>query len=195
MSGGAIRTSSSSTGGCRSRDSATLLRIMHDRYVFLCVDDRYARRQRSKILRLEDRGVIILRFKGRKGVIGLRDILREVYKYGIGSVLVEGGSQVFTEFRDQDLADEISVFVAPFVLGGGTQVYARPNADGAKKFHPSETTVRTVGRDVLFNTRYFIKESRPCSPGSSRKSAPGGGSTPRGEEYGSRSRRNGQQAS
>ncbi len=136
------------------KDSATLLRIMHDRYVFLCVDERYARRQRTKILRLEDRGVIILRFKGRKGVIGLRDVLHEAYKYGIGSVLVEGGSQVFTAFRDQNLADEISVFVAPFMLGGGTQVYATPNATGAKKFQPSETTVRTIGRDVLFNTRY-----------------------------------------
>ena len=136
------------------KDSATLLRITHSRYVFLCVEEDYSRRLRAKILRLEDRGVIILRFKGRRGVIGLRDVLHEVYKYGIGSLLVEGGSEVFAAFRDQDLADEISVFVAPFMLGGGTQVYARPRVDAAKQFRPSETSVRTVGRDVLFNTRY-----------------------------------------
>lgn len=136
------------------KDSAALLRITHDRYVFLCVDERYSRRQRAKILRLEDRGVIILRFKGRRGVLGLRDVLQEVYKYGIGSILVEGGSEVFAGFRDQGLADETSVFVAPFMLGGGTQVFATTRPDGAKKFRPSETSVRTVGRDVLFNTRY-----------------------------------------
>jgi riboflavin biosynthesis pyrimidine reductase len=136
------------------KDSATLLKIMHDRYVFLCVDDAYARRQRTKVLRMEDRGVIVLRFKGAGGTIALRDVLREVYKYGIGSILVEGGSHVFAAFRDEDLADEISVFVAPFTLGAGTQVYASPRARAARKFRASETSVQVVGRDVLFNTRY-----------------------------------------
>ena len=136
------------------KDSATLLRITHDRYVFLCVDEAFSRRQRSKIHRLEDRGVIVLRFRGKKGRIGLRDVLREVYKYGIGSILVEGGSEVFAGFRDQGVADEISVFIAPFMLGGGTPVYAEPRANGAKRVRPSETSVRLVGRDTLFNTRF-----------------------------------------
>ncbi|MEW6510720.1 MAG: bifunctional diaminohydroxyphosphoribosylaminopyrimidine deaminase/5-amino-6-(5-phosphoribosylamino)uracil reductase RibD [Bacteroidota bacterium] len=136
------------------KDSATLLRITHQRYVFLCVDESYAHRQKGKVQRLEDRGIIVLRFRGKKGVVQISDVLREVYKYGVGSILVEGGSSVFATFRDADLADEISVFIAPYMIGGGIPVYSTDGSRAAPRRRRAETQVRLIGRDVLFTTRY-----------------------------------------
>ena len=136
------------------KDSHTLLRVSHDRYVFLCVAKEYVARQRARVRTLEDRGIIVLRFAGSKGDIRLSDVLGEVYKYGVGSILIEGGSAVFTRLRDEGLADEVSVFVAPFFLGGGTPVYATPGVGSTQRRSIASTVIRTVGRDVLFHTTY-----------------------------------------
>jgi riboflavin biosynthesis pyrimidine reductase len=37
----------------------------------------------------------------------------------ISSVLVEGGQQIFSQFLQNDLADELKVFIAPQIWGSG----------------------------------------------------------------------------
>lgn len=134
------------------KDSAELLRITHRRYVFLCVESTCAARAKDRVKRLEDRGIIILRFAGKRGRFRLPAVLREVYRYGIGSVLVEGGSSVFAQFRDEALDDETSIFVAPFMLRGGTPAFGGEATLRVSPARDSRTIVRQVGRDVLFQT-------------------------------------------
>jgi len=44
-------------------------------------------------------------------------------KYNISSVMVEGGSQVFTSFLKESLVDEFHIFIAPKILGAGLQTF------------------------------------------------------------------------
>jgi 5-amino-6-(5-phosphoribosylamino)uracil reductase len=49
--------------------------------------------------------------------IGLPTVLRDLAGRGIGRLLVEGGTGVFTRFLAGGLADELHVVIAPFFVG------------------------------------------------------------------------------
>jgi len=47
----------------------------------------------------------------------LNDLLKKLSKFDLNSILVEGGSRIFTSFINQNLADEIIFFLSPKFLG------------------------------------------------------------------------------
>ncbi len=51
-------------------------------------------------------------------------ILTELYKRGIQSVMIEGGLNTLLHFITTDLWDEARIFIAPLMLGGGTSAPA-----------------------------------------------------------------------
>jgi len=135
-------------------EHANVLRRDRGRGVFLCVSERAARGAKNKVQRLESRGVVVLRFPAPRGTIALRDVLRTLCRFSIGSVLVEGGSSIFAQFVEQGLADELSIFVTPLMLGGGVPAFGsgkwrNPPFRLSKGFQ-----ARRVGRDVLFTTQF-----------------------------------------
>lgn len=50
--------------------------------------------------------------------ISIEKLLKKLYKRGIISVLVEGGSEVLGSFIDSKLVDKVYVFLAPIIIGG-----------------------------------------------------------------------------
>ena len=78
--------------------------------------------ERSRIKTLEDLGaeVIIVDAQESK-YLNLHEVLRQLYLRGISSVLVEGGSEVFTSFIKQKLFDKITFFISPMLIGTGIQ--------------------------------------------------------------------------
>ncbi len=52
----------------------------------------------------------------------LREILGDLYKRGIQSLMVEGGARLLQHFIDEGLWDEARVEIAPFCLGRGVSV-------------------------------------------------------------------------
>lgn len=135
-------------------EHANALQRTSGRGVFVCVEASQARRQKAKVRRLEERGVMVLPLPGHRGVIKLKDVLEAVYRFSIGSVLVEGGASVFTQFIDEALIDELSVFVAPLLLGSGVPAFARKQMGESSLGHPAGVDVRKVGRDVLFTSHF-----------------------------------------
>jgi riboflavin biosynthesis pyrimidine reductase len=105
------------------------------------------------VQRLEARGVVVLRFAAPKGAIVFGDILRALYKFSIGSVLVEGGSSIFAQFVEEGLADELSIFVTPLMLGRGVPAFSSRRWRNPPFGRPTGFHVRRVGRDVLFTTQ------------------------------------------
>lgn len=55
------------------------------------------------------------------GMVNLRGTLQTLGKMGITSVLVEGGSRIFTHFIKESLFDKMSVFIAPIIIGKGIE--------------------------------------------------------------------------
>ncbi len=77
-------------------------------------------RSRSKLNALDKSGVETRRLRGdRDGTIRMKTLLRAIARLGIASVLVEGGSRVFSEFIKQGAADKLELFTAPVIFGEG----------------------------------------------------------------------------
>jgi diaminohydroxyphosphoribosylaminopyrimidine deaminase / 5-amino-6-(5-phosphoribosylamino)uracil reductase len=62
---------------------------------------------------LEKKGISILTLK----TLTIKNILKELGKIGIASVLVEGGAKVFSSFIKENLADKYVFFITPYFFG------------------------------------------------------------------------------
>jgi diaminohydroxyphosphoribosylaminopyrimidine deaminase/5-amino-6-(5-phosphoribosylamino)uracil reductase len=72
---------------------------------------------------LENAGIRILRCpEDPSGGVDIAFLLKEIANEGISSVLVEGGSKVFTSFVRLGTVQRIVCFVAPIILGRGVDV-------------------------------------------------------------------------
>lgn len=79
----------------------------------------------------------------------LREVLRDLAKRGLTSVLVEGGARVHGEFLRTGLWDELRLFVAPKIFGAGALSWAAFDVQ-------RELTLRNVARigdDLLLTLR------------------------------------------
>ena len=71
------------------------------------------------ITNLEGRGADIIHCQADSlGRVDLLDLLHQLGKRGIRSIMVEGGSQVITSFIEAQLVDQLIVTVAPRMVGG-----------------------------------------------------------------------------
>ncbi|MCP4652549.1 MAG: bifunctional diaminohydroxyphosphoribosylaminopyrimidine deaminase/5-amino-6-(5-phosphoribosylamino)uracil reductase RibD [Candidatus Omnitrophica bacterium] len=70
-----------------------------------------------KAWKMPDR-VNIFFLEGKNDKFALKDVLKKLYKVGIRSVFVEGGSQTLGEFFDSKLVDKVYFFIAPKIIGG-----------------------------------------------------------------------------
>lgn len=77
---------------------------------------------KEKKLKLMNKDIDILEFKSEK--ISISEVLEELYKREIISVLVEGGGSVLGSFADAKMADKVYAFHAPIIIGGQKAVNA-----------------------------------------------------------------------
>jgi diaminohydroxyphosphoribosylaminopyrimidine deaminase/5-amino-6-(5-phosphoribosylamino)uracil reductase len=73
---------------------------------------------RARAARLTVRGVQVLRVAGHGSRLGLRPALRALWRLGVRSLMVEGGSEVLGSFLGERLFDQVVLFRAPLLLGG-----------------------------------------------------------------------------
>jgi diaminohydroxyphosphoribosylaminopyrimidine deaminase/5-amino-6-(5-phosphoribosylamino)uracil reductase len=63
-------------------------------------------------------GAEILELPVKKGIVDLDKLLTELGKKEITSMLVEGGAALLGSFCDLNLADKVTAFIAPIIIGG-----------------------------------------------------------------------------
>lgn len=63
---------------------------------------------------------------GRSGRFDLRAVLDALWGMGVTSVLVEGGSGIYTSVLEQRVAQKLVLFVAPRIVGGDGRSLAGP---------------------------------------------------------------------
>lgn len=73
-----------------------------------------------KEARLRARGVRVLAVGVRRGRVSLPTGLEALRKLGILSLMVEGGSELLGSFLDERCFQEVALFRAPLLLGGGS---------------------------------------------------------------------------
>jgi diaminohydroxyphosphoribosylaminopyrimidine deaminase/5-amino-6-(5-phosphoribosylamino)uracil reductase len=91
--------------------------------------------------------------------VDLASLFSELARRGILSVLVEAGGEVVASCFREQLADQVSLFLAPRIMGVGKRI------SGSLCFTSMEelvfleaVTIRTVGSD------YWLEGRPACSP-------------------------------
>jgi len=57
--------------------------------------------------------------KNNDGLIDLREVLEEISRKKISSLMVEGGSKIWTAFLEEGIVDKVEMVIAPVILGHG----------------------------------------------------------------------------
>jgi diaminohydroxyphosphoribosylaminopyrimidine deaminase/5-amino-6-(5-phosphoribosylamino)uracil reductase len=79
-----------------------------------------------KIAQLKKFGVKVLFAKSDvNGRIQLKSAIKELAKLQITSILVEGGSKIYSSFLKQNLFDDIYLFTSPKILGSGLKTFSK----------------------------------------------------------------------
>jgi riboflavin-specific deaminase-like protein len=135
----------------------TTLRIPLDRYLLtehpertICVAAEDAPAERVEAVRRLGARVIFGRRDGDR--LDLPDMLKRLYGLGIHSLMVEGGAGITTSLLRAGLVDRLVVCIAPKVLGSGLDAVGDLGIlDLGKALTFSETTIRQLGPDILFD--------------------------------------------
>ena len=82
------------------------------------------------------------------------DALAELGRRQIGSVLLEGGAGLAGSFAAANEVDELRLFIAPLVLGGGRPLAGGPAAERiTDAIRPLAVDWERVGEDMLVRAR------------------------------------------
>jgi diaminohydroxyphosphoribosylaminopyrimidine deaminase / 5-amino-6-(5-phosphoribosylamino)uracil reductase len=79
----------------------------------------------------------------------LREVLRELGRRAITSVLMEGGGQVLGEAFDRHLVDEVHFYLAPLLCGGPHAILGKGAGSSAASPLLNDPTYRRIGDDIL----------------------------------------------
>lgn len=80
----------------------------------------------------------------------VKDIVARLESQGIKELLVAGGSNVYSQFINADLIDEMFITIAPVVLGKGIRAF---NSDKIRKFKLVDKSDLTDQEIVLHYTK------------------------------------------
>ena len=82
------------------------------------------------------------------GRVDLSDLLLQLGKKGIRSVMVEGGSQVITSFIEARLVDQMIITIAPHLVGG-LPVLNRPIVSNGSLLRLNAVSHQLCGQDII----------------------------------------------
>lgn len=116
---------------CRTRGSRNPFRVIVDsrlqislRAKVLRHKDRKtiiaatAKADKTKLDKLERRGIRILIIREKSGRVDLNSLMTELGKLGITSVMIEGGSSIAASALSERIVDKVMFFTAPKIIGG-----------------------------------------------------------------------------
>jgi diaminohydroxyphosphoribosylaminopyrimidine deaminase / 5-amino-6-(5-phosphoribosylamino)uracil reductase len=121
--------------------------------VFLFADAKSIGKNEKKIKILSARGVkMFFLQRSTDGSFSTKDILKILGEHSIASVLVEGGAITLGKFLEENTADEMFLFIAPKILGSGTDsiVLQKPRLIG-EALNLKNVSAKMLDDDVLIN--------------------------------------------
>ncbi|MBN1155810.1 bifunctional diaminohydroxyphosphoribosylaminopyrimidine deaminase/5-amino-6-(5-phosphoribosylamino)uracil reductase RibD [candidate division KSB1 bacterium] len=82
--------------------------------------------------------------------LSLHELLKKAAEEGLNSLLVEGGSEVFTSFLQERLADHIIIMISPRIIGEGIDAIGQLNTPWIDhSIRLIRTSVQSVGQDIV----------------------------------------------
>ncbi len=105
---------------------------------------------KAKIKKLQQKGANILIIAAKKGMVDLNELMKELGKLEITSIMIEGGAELNAEAIRSKIVDKILFFIAPGLIGNGLGAIGDlgiRNVDRSVKL--KHLTSKKVGKDIL----------------------------------------------
>lgn len=109
---------------------------------------------KDKIGRFKKIGAEVLVLKEKSGLVDLKQLMKELGKREITSVLVEGGGELIGSLVDEKLADKFLFFIAPKIIGGRgavTSVQGQGIVKIKDAFRLKDVQLKKIGTDFLIS--------------------------------------------
>jgi diaminohydroxyphosphoribosylaminopyrimidine deaminase/5-amino-6-(5-phosphoribosylamino)uracil reductase len=132
------------------KSDLNLFKINSDNKTIVITSEK-SKSKLNKINRLGNLGIRVLFVReDDNGRLVLKSILKELAKLQIISLLVEGGSKIYSAFLKKNLYDDIYLFVSPKILGCGlktfSEIESKKLGDAVKL---SINHIQKIGDDLL----------------------------------------------
>jgi riboflavin-specific deaminase-like protein len=117
-----------------------------DRRCWLACTDNHVS---ERVGAVQSRGAEVIRCRrDRRGMVDLSDLLHQLRRRGIRSIMVEGGSQVITSFIEARLVDQMIITIAPRLIGG-LPVLDRPAVGNGSLLSFNPVSYQSCGPDIV----------------------------------------------
>ncbi len=105
---------------------------------------------KSNIKKLQQRGVNVLITATKKGMVDLQDLMKQLGKHEVTSIMIEGGSELNSSAIKEGIVDKVLIFAAPKIIGNGLGAIGNL---GIKKIDKAinlkNPVTRKIGKDML----------------------------------------------
>jgi len=130
---------------------ATILRDEPDKvFIFTSLESK----NKKKLKILSSKGVNIFFLKKKNGFISLKNVLKVLYREGMISVFVEGGSSTLGRFFDEKLINKAYFFISPKIIGGRKALMS-VGGEGSSSLKDcpqlSELSIKHIGDDLVIS--------------------------------------------
>jgi diaminohydroxyphosphoribosylaminopyrimidine deaminase/5-amino-6-(5-phosphoribosylamino)uracil reductase len=134
----------------RTPPGSKLLSGMDEDELWIYTTARNGEEARKK---LEDAGARIITVRNESGRCSMEDVLADLGRMSVASVLIEGGSRTLASAFKGKLVDKVIFFIAPMIIGGGSSI----SAIGDIALHSLSQAIRLeddeavpIGRDIMY---------------------------------------------
>ena len=105
---------------------------------------------KNEVKKLQQKGVNVISTKSKKGLVDLEDLMKQLGKHEITSIMIEGGSQLNSSAIKEGIVDKVLIFTAPKIIGNGVGAIG---SLGIKKIEKAinlkNPVCKKIGKDVL----------------------------------------------
>ncbi len=109
-----------------------------------------------KARRFTEQGVLVWQVREKRGRVDLKALLARIASEGFNHVLVEGGAEMYGSFLRERLADELTLFLAPKLIG--SQGISWSGDLGVKLMSQAlqlkDVSFERMGEDLLLQARF-----------------------------------------
>jgi len=105
---------------------------------------------KTKIKKLQQKGVNVLVVNTKKGMVDLDDLMKQLGRLEITSIMIEGGAELNSEAIKAGLVDKVLFFIAPSVIGAGLEAIGDLGITKVdRSIQLKHLSSKKIGKDIL----------------------------------------------
>ena len=109
-----------------------------------------AKAPKNEMAKLQQKGINVIVIKSNKGMVDLQDLMKQLGRHEITSVMIEGGSELNSSSIKAGVVDKLLIFTAPKIIGNGLGAIGNLGIDKINKaIKLKNPTCRKIGKDTL----------------------------------------------